>query len=117
MKVHSASGLGILVFAAWISIPVFAATQIQPGTLKDLRPVGTTSKKVKHQQFDFMIDAAGHEYTCRSKLGENVKATQYVVGSPIQFAMNGQNGQVKNSEGKTAKCNIIRVAVPSGGLS
>jgi hypothetical protein len=117
MKAFRALGTGILVCAAWISISAFAAKQTETGTLKDLRPVGSTTKKMKHQQFDFVIDTAAHEYTCRSNLGENVKATEYIVGSPIEFETNGQNGQVRTSAGKNAKCHIVRVALPPAGIS
>jgi hypothetical protein len=78
-------------------------------TLKNVEPVGTTSKQDKHQQFDFSFEASGKKYTCRSPLGKAVSATDYVVGSDLDYEIKGNSGKLKNSAGKEVKCTIVRV--------
>jgi hypothetical protein len=87
-----------------------AATTITPGTLKDLQTVGSTTKKQKKQQYDLVIDTQPNEYVCRTKLGEKVKATDWVVGSSLQFKLSGQNGEATTIDGKHLKCGVVRVA-------
>jgi hypothetical protein len=84
---------------AILSTAALAASLIQTATLKDLQTVGSTSKKQKHQQYDLVIDTPSNEYVCRSKLGSSLKPTQFVVGSTLEFKLNGQNGEAKNSAG------------------
>lgn len=93
-----------------LSSAALAASLIQTATLKDLQTVGSTSKKQKHQQYDLVVDTSTNEYTCRTKLGSSFKPTQFVVGSSIQFKVNGQNGEASNSAGNKAKCAIVRVS-------
>jgi dihydrodipicolinate reductase len=102
--------------AAVLSTAALADSLVQTATLKDLQTVGTTSKKQKHQQYDLIIDTSTNEYVCRTKLGSSLKPTQFVVGSTLQFKVNGQNGEATTAEGKKTKCAIVRVAaapVPS----
>ena len=87
-----------------------AATTETAGTLKDLQTVGSTTKKQKKQQYDLVIDTPSNEYVCRSKLGEKVKATDWVVGSSIQFKLSGQNGEATTIDNKRVKCAVVRVA-------
>lgn len=88
------------------------AAQKQTGTTKlvDVQPAGTTDKKHKHQQYDFTFDAQTHEYTCRSKEGDKINATDFVVGSNIDYQVKGNNGKVKGSTGKEVSCTVVRVA-------
>jgi hypothetical protein len=88
------------------------AAQRQTGTTKlvDVQPAGTTDKKNKHQQYDFTFDAQTHEYTCRSKQGDKINATDFVVGSNIDYEVKGNKGKVKGSTGKEVSCTIVRVA-------
>ena len=65
-------------------------------TLKDFQPAGTTDKKHKNLQFDFTFVASGTQYTCRSKEGNKVKATDFPVGSDITYEVDKEKGQVKN---------------------
>jgi hypothetical protein len=103
--------LSILCLASGLfSTAALAASLVQTATLKDLKTVGSTDKKQKHQQYDLVIDTPSNEYVCRSRLGSTVKPTQFVVGSTIEFKLNGQSGEAKNSVGKTVKCGIVRVA-------
>src|ERR1700723_3949245 len=101
MKLCKLSGLYLAV--ALVSTAAVAANSVEPATLKDLQTVGTTSKKQKHQQYDLVVDTPSNEYVCRSKLGATVKPTQFVVGSTIEFKLNGQNGEAKNSAGNKVK--------------
>ena len=98
-----------LVFAVGYTGALSAAT-VQMATLKDVQPVGSTTKKQKHQQYDLVIDTTANEYSCRSNLGERVKPTQFVVGSTVEFKLSGQNGEATSPEGKHVKCGIVRVA-------
>jgi hypothetical protein len=96
-----------------LSGAALAADLVQTATLKDLQTVGTTSKKQKHQQYDLIIDTASNEYVCRTKLGSSMKPTQFVVGSPLQFKLNGQSGEATNSSGNHVKCGIVKVTAAS----
>ena len=108
MKLCKTSGL--VLAGAVLSTAAMAASLIQTATLKDLQTVGTTSKKQKHQQYDLVIDTSTNEYVCRTKLGSSLNPTQFVVGSSLQFSVNGKNGEATTSEGKKTKCAIVRVA-------
>jgi hypothetical protein len=101
----------ILVLALSVTGTAFAA-QKQTGTtnLVNVQPAGTTDKKHKHQQYDFTFDAQTHEYTCRSKEGDKINATDFVVGSNIDYQVKGNKGKVKGSTGKEVSCTIVRVA-------
>jgi DNA topoisomerase VI subunit B len=102
---------GLYLLIAVASTLAQGAAVTQTATLKDLKTVGSTDKKQKHQQYDLVIDTPTNEYICRSKLGKTVKPTEFVVGSSIQFKLNGQNGEATNAMSKTVKCGIVRVAV------
>jgi len=101
----------ILALALCATSPVFAA-QKQTGTTKlvNVQPAGTTDKKHKHQQYDFTFDAQTHEYTCRSKEGDKINATDFVVGTNVDYQVKGNKGKVKGSTGKEVSCTIVRVA-------
>src|SRR5271165_4570370 len=80
-------------------------------TLKDVQPAGTTDKKHKKQQFDLSFSTSKNEYTCRTNENQKVQATDFVVGTTINYKVDGNKGQVKNtSSGKSAKCTLVRVA-------
>ena len=96
--------------ATLLATAALADSLVQTATLKDLQTVGTTSKKQKHQQYDLVVDTASNEYVCRTKLGSSMKPTQFVVGAPLQFKVNGQSGQATNSAGNHVKCGIVKVA-------
>ena len=91
------------------AIPAFAATKESGNTtLKDLQPVDTTNPKDK-QQFDFSFESSGKKYVCRSGPKTSVNATDFVVGSALQYEVKGDSGKLKSSSGKEVKCTIIRV--------
>jgi len=103
--------LCILALALCLTGSALAA-QKETGTTKlvNVEPAGTTQKHHKHQQYDFTFDAQTHEYTCRSKEGDKIKATDFVVGSNIDYQVKGNKGKVKGSTGKEVSCTIVRVA-------
>jgi len=103
----------LCVVTAVLSAAALAASVTQTATLRDLQTVGTTSKKQKHQQYDFVVDTPTNEYVCRTKLGSSVKPTQFVVGSSVQFKVNGQKGEVTNSAGNHVGCGIVKVVAPN----
>ena len=88
------------------------AAQKETGTTKltNAEPAGTTDKDHKHQQYDFTFDAKTQEYTCRTKQKTKVKATDFVVGTNIDYEVKGNKGKVKSSTGKEVDCTIVRVA-------
>ena len=90
---------GLCVATALLSAAALAASLVQTATLKDLQTVGTTSKKQKHQQYDLVVDTPTNEYVCRTKLGSSIKPTQFVVGSTLEFKVDGQNGEATNTAG------------------
>jgi len=79
-------------------------------SLKDLQPAGTTNTKdQKKQQYDFIFDASGHHYTCRTGPKTSVKATDFIVGSDLNYELDGDKGKLKNTSGKEVKCTVVRV--------
>jgi len=104
------SSIGILLLIALIALPASADKKEQGSTsLKDFQPAGTTDKKHKHQQFDFIFDAPTAEYTCRSKEGDKLQAIDWPVGSQISYEIDKDKGKVKNDKGKKIECTIVRV--------
>jgi hypothetical protein len=80
-------------------------------TLKDVQPVGTTDKKHKHQRYDLsFVSSTAKEYTCRTGEKTSVKATDLVVGSDVNYQVDGNKGKLKTSAGKQVSCTIVRVA-------
>ena len=77
--------------------------------LKDVQPAGETDKKKKNQQYDFIFDAVGMHYTCRSSHSKSVNVTDFVVGSDVNFEINGNKGKLKNTWGKKVDCTVVRV--------
>ena len=78
-------------------------------TLKDAQPAGTTDKKNKNQQFDFSFDASGMSYVCRTSHKNEVKATDFVVGTNLTYELDEHKGKLKNASGEQVKCNVVRV--------
>jgi hypothetical protein len=106
MKLYRTSVVCVVV----CSTAAFAASVVQTARLKDLQTVGSTTKKQKHQQYDLVIDTNSNEYVCRTKLGKPMKPTEFVVGSSLQFKLDGQKGEATNFAGNHVKCDIVRVA-------
>jgi hypothetical protein len=111
MRFHKTLIVGLA--GVLVSTAALADSMVQTATLKDLQTVGSTNKKQKHQQYDLVLDTPANEYVCRTKLGSSLKATDFVVGSSLEFKLNGQNGEATTVAGKRAKCGIVRVGSPT----
>ena len=84
-------------------------------TLKDVQPAGTTdAKDKKKQQYDFIFEASGNHYTCRTSPKTSVKAVDFVVGSDVKYEVDGEKGKLKTAAGKEVKCIVVRVEKISG---
>ena len=92
-------------------LPAFAAKIEGTTTLKDSQPTGTTDKHHKHQAYDLSFDASGHSYTCRTDSGKSMNPTDFVVGGPISYQLDGQKVKIKTPEGKQVECKVVRVAM------
>jgi gentisate 1,2-dioxygenase len=101
-----------LTFLMMVTLSAGAATKDSGSTtLKDVQPVGVTDKKHKHQQYDLsFVSSTGKDYTCRTGEKTSVKATDFVVGSNVNYHVDGNKGKVKTSAGKQVSCMIVRVA-------
>jgi len=79
-------------------------------TLKDLQPAGTTdTKDKKKQQYDFIFEASGNHYTCRTSPKTTVKAVDFIVGSDVKYEVDGDEAKLKTTAGKQVKCTVVRV--------
>src|SRR5580693_5300833 len=105
-------GNAVTVFVMTVAIAAVAGSKIEGTTaLKDFQPTGTVDKKThKNQQYDLSFAAMGKLYTCRSVEKESLKATDFVVGSDVQYQINGDKGKVKNASGKEVEYTVMRVA-------
>jgi hypothetical protein len=84
-------------------------------TLKDVQPAGTTdTRDKKKQQYDFIFEASGNHYTCRTSPKTSVKAIDFVVGSDVKYEVDGNEGKLKTTAGKQVKCTVVRVEKVSG---
>ena len=95
-------------------VGVLAASAAEKDTgatiLKDVQPAGTTdTKEKKNQQYDFIFEASGNHYTCRSSPKNSVKAVDFVVGSDMKYEIDGDKGKLKTTAGKQVKCTVVRV--------
>ena len=104
--------LALIVLILMVSgLAMAAKKESGSTTLTNFQPAGTTDKKHKKQQYDLTFDTAKSEYTCRTHENEKVQATQFVVGSNVSYAVNGNKGAVKSTQsGKSVKCTVVRVA-------
>src|SRR5579871_1381536 len=106
-KVTTVAILGIATIAA--TIPASAATIKGDTTLKHSQPTGTTDKEHKHQAYDLSFVAQGKSYTCRTDSGKSMNATDFVVGTQINYQIDGDKTKIKTPEGKQVECKIVRV--------
>lgn len=107
---------GVLFLVLICAIAAAAGKKVSGTTiLKNLEPAGTPgtqgkkNKKTK-QQFDFSFEASGMIYMCRTSEKTNVDATDFVVGSTVNYEIDGDKGKLKSAAGKEVKCSIVRVA-------
>jgi gentisate 1,2-dioxygenase len=104
----------LMIFALTLMVGMSAAAASKDAgrtTLKDLQPAGVTDKKHKHQQYDLsFVSTSGKEYTCRTGEKTKLTVTDFVVGSDLNYAVNGNKAKLKTSSGKEVDCTLVRVA-------
>jgi hypothetical protein len=104
-----AVGFALLILFALHAV----AANKETGTtvLKDVQPAGTTGKNHKHQQYDLSLSTkSGTDYTCRTSEKNQIKATDFVVGTNVTYEFKDNKGKLKTSAGKKADCTVVRVA-------
>jgi hypothetical protein len=107
----------VVLLLTLICVLVASAANKNAGatTLKDVQPAGTTdAKDKKNQQYDFVFEASGNNYTCRTSPKTSVKAVDFVVGSDVKYEVDGDKGKLKTTAGKQVKCTVVRVEKTSG---
>jgi hypothetical protein len=111
-KMTTMAILGIATIAA--TLPASAAKIEGSTILKDSQPAGTTDKEHKHQAYYLSFEAQGKSYTCRTSSGKSINATDFVVGTHINYQIEGDKTKIKTPQGKQIQCKIVRVeAVPA----
>ncbi len=104
-------GFGFALILLFALQAASASKETGTTVLKDVQPAGTTSKNHKHQQFDLSLSTtSGTEYTCRTNEKDEVKATDFVVGSNVTYEFKDNKGKLKSSAGKKVDCTVVRVA-------
>ena len=94
-------GFGFALILFFALQAASASKETGTSVLKDVQPAGTTDKKHKHQQFDLSLSTtSGTEYTCRTNEKDEVKATDFVVGSNVTYEFKDNKGKLKSSAGK-----------------
>lgn len=102
----------ILTIALTLSAP--AEKLKGASNLKDFQPFGTTDKEHKHLAYDLSFIAQGKQYTCRTDSNKSVNPTDFVVGNPINYEIDGTKVKIKTRENKEVGCKVVRVeAVPA----
>jgi hypothetical protein len=100
-----------IIVLSLVSLALAANKESGSTTLTNVQPAGTTDKKHKKQQYDLSFATATNDYTCRTNEKEKINATDWVVGSSINYKINGNKGEIKNTQsGKNVKCLVVRVA-------
>jgi hypothetical protein len=102
----------ILLLVTMMTVPALADKK-QQGTavLKDSQPVGTPDKHHKHQAYDLSFNAVDKAYTCRTDPDKSMNATDFVVGSSINYEIDGKKIKIKTPENKQVQCKVVRVEV------
>jgi hypothetical protein len=103
--------IAVLLLIMVVTLTASAAKKDAGATiLKDVQPAGTTNtKEKKKQQYDFIFEASGNHYTCRTSPKTSVKAVDFVVGSDVRYEVDGDKGKLKTTAGKEVKCTVVRV--------
>jgi hypothetical protein len=105
----------VALLAGAMATPALAGQKAKGDTiLKDLQPAGVAdkhAKKSKHQVFDLTFDATGNEYICRTNADKSVDVTNFVVGSSVNYEMDGKKVKIKTPNDKKVDCTVVRVAV------
>jgi hypothetical protein len=105
----------VAVLAGAMAIPALAAQKVTgDAILKDLQPAGVEDKHAKHskhQVFDLTFDATGNEYICRTNPDKSINVTNFVVGSSVNYEIDGKKVKITTPNDKKVACTIVRVAV------
>jgi len=99
----------VLVVVIFCALSVADGKQKGTTNLKDVQPAGITDKENKNQQYDFIFDASGLHYTCRTSHKNSVKITDFVVGTDVNYEIDGNKCKLKNTGGKKVDCTVVRV--------
>jgi hypothetical protein len=103
----------ILGLATLLTLPACAAKIKGTATLKDSQPSGVKDKEHKHQAYDLSFEAQGKSYTCRTDSGKSMNATDFVVGTQINYEIDGDKTKIKTPQGKQVECKVVRVEATS----
>lgn len=107
----------IVLLIAATAVPALADSKIEGNTiLKDWQPAGVADKhqkKSKHQVYDLTFDANGNEYICRTDADKSINVTNFVVGSSVNYEMDGKKVKIKTQQDKKVECKIVRVSLVS----
>jgi hypothetical protein len=107
---HRTATIAVLALAAIAAtLSAYAAKLNGSAALKDLQPFGTTDKDHKHQAYDLSFDAEGHNYTCRTNPKKSIDATEFVVGSKINYEIDKNKAKIKTPQDNKLECKIVRV--------
>jgi hypothetical protein len=97
-----------LLFAT--SLSAFAGTKLEgTTTLKDSQPYGVKDTEHKHQAYDLSFEAKGKSYTCRTDPSKSMNATDFVVGTDVNYKIDGNKAKIKTPQNKEVECKIVRV--------
>jgi hypothetical protein len=92
-----------------MTLPAFADKIKGDTTLKDSQPYGAKDKQHKHQAYDLSFVGQGKSYTCRTDSGKSMNATDFVVGSAINYEIDDNKAKLKTPQNKKVECKIVRV--------
>jgi hypothetical protein len=107
---HRTATTAIVALAAIAATLSASAAKLNgSAALRDLQPFGTTDKEHKHQAYDLSFDAEGHSYTCRTDPKKSIDATEFVVGSQINYEIDKNKAKIKAPQNKKLECKIVRV--------
>lgn len=101
--------LASIAIIVLMGLPAFAAKQKDTGVITDLQPTSFAPAKKKHQQYDFSIQTAVNKYLCRTSADHSTNATDFPVGTSVDFIINGKDAEIKTPYRKNAKCQVSRV--------
>ena len=111
---HRTATTAVLALAAIAATLSASAAKLNgAAALKDLQPFGTTDKEHKHQAYDLSFEAQGKSYTCRTDSDKSMNATDFVIGTEINYEINGNKTKIKTPQGKQVECKVVRVEATS----
>jgi len=102
--------LASIAIIVLIGLPAMAAKSKDTGVIRDVQATNFAPAKKKHQQYDFSIDTVVNSYQCRTSADHSLNATDFPVGTSVDFIINGSNAEIKTPNKKSTKCRITRVA-------